>query len=80
MGGYNNNPSCRHFKSAYRKLATHVHSLVSASTNCQLQNNTTLFHSNIPSTKKGDADPNNEDTLEVVESLFASVDHDYNLN
>jgi len=43
MGGNNNNPTCRQFRSSYKKLITHVNSIVPNESNCTLQDATRLF-------------------------------------
>jgi len=42
MGGFNNNPTCRQFKSYYKKLITHVNSIVPKESNCSLQDESIL--------------------------------------
>lgn len=46
MGGFNNNPTCRQFKSSYKKIVTHVNSIVPDEANCTLQDDTLIFKSN----------------------------------
>lgn len=43
MGGNNNNPTCRQFRSSYKKLITHVNSIVPSDSNCTLQDATKLM-------------------------------------
>jgi len=43
MGGFNNNPTCRQFRSSYKKVVTHVNSIISDGANCIRQDNTELL-------------------------------------
>lgn len=43
IGGFNNNPTCRQFKSHYKKLITHVNSIVPKESNCSLQDETSIL-------------------------------------
>lgn len=78
MGGYNNNPSCKEFKSAYKKVVTHVHSLVSTSANCKLQDDTELLHTKNYSESYSESNINNNNEDNDIEKLINYIDHDYN--
>lgn len=78
MGGFNNNPSCRQFKAAYKKIAIHVHSLVSKSANCRLQDETALLKVKISDTSTNIINEN--DQIEMEEIFSQSFDHDYNVD
>ena len=44
MGGFNNNPTCRQFISAYKKIVTFVHCMASSSANCKQQDETRILN------------------------------------
>ncbi|XP_076278038.1 uncharacterized protein LOC143207960 [Lasioglossum baleicum] len=74
MGGFNNNPTCRQFKSNYRKLVTHVNSIVPDSANCILQDGTTILRSQI---SKNNNDDEDETSCELQVLSNVQFDHDY---
>ena len=70
MGGFNNNPTCRQFVPSYKKIVTHVHTIVPDTGNCVLQDRTQILKSfNVSSTTK---DISKDELCNII-----SLDHDY---
>lgn len=67
MRGFNNNPRCRQFRSAYKKLCLHVNCIYPQEANCSLQDATDLLQ--VSSTQDKGDDTLWEDAI--------SLDHDY---
>lgn len=49
MGGYNNNPTCRHFKAAYQRLLVHNAIIASEHGNCAILDRTNILTVNTQS-------------------------------
>lgn len=77
MGGHNNNPSCRQFRSSYKKLLTHVNAIVPDGANCTSQDETNVlkvqkvFETNVSQVQQMSELTCNESTLLV------NLEHDY---
>jgi len=69
MGGFNNNPTYRQFKLSYKKLVSHVNSIVPDAANCTLQDNTNVLKINDTSTN---TEISNDELVSIVE-----FEHDY---
>ncbi|KYM97795.1 THAP domain-containing protein 9, partial [Cyphomyrmex costatus] len=76
MGGFNNNPTCRQFKTAYKKLITHVNCLISEGSNCTIQDETKILQSGTTTNTALNVIEIENDP-EISQSFFISLDHDY---
>lgn len=70
MRGFNNNPTCRQFKSSYKKIVTHVNSIVPDEANCILQDDTAIFKSNINDNNNNNIDNSIDSCAEYLHSIF----------
>lgn len=83
-GGYNNNPTCRHFISAYKKILIHAEIREHGVGNCVPLQSINILHcsSNIYKTKHKDSNNKSALTtnLEKMYSETVECDHDYVFN
>lgn len=66
MGGFNNNPTCRQFRSSYKKLVTHVNFIIPDNANCIQQDNTKLLKCANLDLKYNDNSINEEELVSIT--------------
>lgn len=71
MGGFNNNPTCRQFKTTYKKLIIHVNCFISEGSNCTVQDETKILQSGTTTNMALNVNETEKDS-EMSQSLFIS--------